>query len=278
MHLFRIPAILATTSILIFSTLTNTKAVSIPSGFKQILADNGVKVYKTDNNSSRTSYITMVNLNYGSLSNLTGAVTNRSLGEVERKSINDFWSDAIKENTSVRTAKVVINGSFFSQKKYPTPIAFGLKVAGRIISYGYGLDEFPNLINIFSFNSLTRNVSIQPYKKEILDSSVTDIIGALNPMANKSAEKYLPRTFVGVRDNNGDGLLETVIFYSSNSARQVDAVNSLKDFGASSTAMLDGGSSTGLIINGKTYILPNRTIPHAIDIYAGRYVQSAIAS
>ncbi len=89
-------------------------------------------------------------------------------------------------------------------------------------------------------------------------------------MRIKPQLKYLPRTFVGVRDDNGDNLNETVIFYSSNYARQVDATNALKCFGVNTSAMLDGGGSTGIIVDGKPLIDTPRKIPHAIGVFEGR--------
>ncbi|MBW4619492.1 MAG: phosphodiester glycosidase family protein [Cyanosarcina radialis HA8281-LM2] len=243
-------------------------AVTVPESFEEILSDRGVQVYKKNSASSKSDYVTVVNLQQGMLRNLTGTLTDVPNGKIERKSTNDFWNDAVRQNTSTRKARVVVNGTFFSQKYNPTPIAFGLKIAGTTVSYGYGLDEFPNLTTTFAFNSSTATASIQPYDLVTFDRDFPDVVGALDPAANKSAEKYLPRTFVGILDDDGDANTETVIFYSSNSARQIDAVNTLKSFGTSSEAMLDGGSSTGLIINGRTYIRASRTIPQAIAIYA----------
>ncbi|BAZ15474.1 hypothetical protein NIES4071_73460 [Calothrix sp. NIES-4071] len=96
----------------------------------------------------------------------------------------------------------------------------------------------------------------------IFNSSNSDVVGALDATADKSASRYLPRTFVGVKKN-------TAIFYSSNYARQIDAATTLRKFGASETAMLDGGGSTNIVIDGKPIISTNRLIPHAIAIYSG---------
>ena len=70
-----------------------------------------------------------------------------------------------------------------------------------------------------------------------------------------------------MRDDNSDNLNETVIFYSSNYARQVDAINALMCFGANNSAMLDGGGSTGIIVDGKPLIDTPRKIPHAIGVF-----------
>jgi hypothetical protein len=256
--------------VLLLHSIDSAAAVTVPEGFEKILSDRGVQVYKKNAGSGRANYVTVVNLQPGAIGNLTGAFTDLPNGKIERKSMNTFWNDAVRQNTSNRQARVVVNGTFFSQKYNPTPIAFGLKVAGTTVSYGYGLDEFPNLITTFAFNSSTATAGIQPYNRVTFDRDFPDVVGALDPVANKSADKYLPRTFVGILDDDGDGNLETVIFYSSTSARQIDAVNTLKSFGTSSEAMLDGGGSTGLIINGRTYIKAGRTIPQAIAMYAGK--------
>ncbi|BAU07415.1 MULTISPECIES: hypothetical protein [Fischerella] len=61
-----------------------------------------------------------------------------------------------------------------------------------------------------------------------------------------------------------------MLLYSSNYARQIDGSRVLKDFGASVEAMLDGGGSTGIIVDGQALISTNRPIPHAIAVYAGK--------
>lgn len=108
-------------------------------------------------------------------------------------------------------------------------------------------------------------LSISPYARSIFDDkSNANAVGALDVTADKSANRYLPRTFVGVNRDR------TAIFYSSNYARQIDATNTLKAFGALYMAMLDGGGSTGIIIDGKPVIPTNREIPHAIALYSGK--------
>jgi len=62
------------------------------------------------------------------------------------------------------------------------------------------------------------NFLAKSYAKETFDST-PEVVGGLDVVANKSALGYLPRTFVGVRDDHGNGTKETVIFYSSSYAR-----------------------------------------------------------
>ncbi len=250
-------------------------AVPVPSGFKLILTGTGVSVYKKDYPGGQPDFVTVVDLRKGSLINLTGTVQDVPKDpndKIWKKSFNDFWSDAKAKETATRKARVVVNGTFFSQNDNPTPIAFGLKVGGKVISYGYGLNEFSGLIRTLSFDVSAAKAMIDPYEKLTFNGTITDVIGALDPAANKQASSWLPRTFVGVRDDDNNGTVETVIFFSSKYARQKWASDILTSFGASKKAMLDGGTSTGLMIDGnsRSYITPGRTIPHAIAIYSGK--------
>jgi hypothetical protein len=241
--------------------------VPVPSGFQLIFSDTGVKVYRKNYTGGQPDYVTVVDLRYGTIRNFTGWVYGES---IERRSLATHWNNAVAQNSSSRRAKVAVNGTFFSEGNDPTPIAFGLKADWWRMSYGYGLNEYPGLIRTLAFDSSFGSSSIQPYSTATFDGGIPDVVGGLDPSANKSAGSYIGRTFVGVRDDNGDGHSETVIFFSSSYATQAGAVSVLNGFGAGSKMMLDGGGSTGLIVDGTSYINPARTIPHAIIICAGR--------
>jgi Phosphodiester glycosidase len=276
---------LFTNSIFLYSSSTSILAIAfisitfhvlaqappIAKGFQHILQEPGVEVYQKDYPGRQSDYVTVVNLEKGTIRNLTGSVTGATSGKVKKKLLGEFWQDAVNKSTSISKAKVVVNGAFFSTNDDPTGIAFGLKIGGNTISYGYGIGkEYIGEVRIFSLNSQQASANIESYDKRIFDSSTPDIIGGLDATANKYAERSLPRTFVGVRDRDGNGTKETVILYSSSYARQIDADNILTDFGAIATVMLDGGGSTGLIVNGKPLILQQRKLPHALAVFAGK--------
>lgn len=243
------------------------KAIPADCGFLPILKASGVKVYYKNQKSSKKQFITVIQTTRAKIENLTGTIFKVPASRVSKKPLSQFWQDAMSKNTLNRKARVVINGTFFSTKQDPTGIAFGLKARGNIVTYGYGIaNEYPGEIRTFSFNPQAGMSSIQPYSTEWF-RRFPEVVGGLDPKANKAATKYLPRTFVGVRDDNNDNLNETVIFYSSNSARQVDAENALKCFGANNSAMLDGGGSTGIIVDGEPLIDTGRKIPHAIAVF-----------
>ncbi len=233
------------------------------SGFQSIIKDSGIEVYKKDSVQGKLEYVTVVNRQKARINNLVGTV-NTANGTISKKVLTEFWQDATNQNTPTKKARVVINGTFFSTNDDPTGIAFGLKVGGKVITYGYAIGkEYPGLIRIFEFGRVGGGGSISPYRKNIFENKLgTDIVGGLDVTANKSANRYLPRTFVGV---NRD---KKILFYSSNHARQIDATNTLKAFGAKEMIMLDGGGSTGMIIDGKPVIATNRAIPHAIALYS----------
>lgn len=243
-------------------------AVPVPSGFQLILSDTGVRVYRKNYVGGQPDFVTVVDLRYATIRNFTGAVSGQS---IERRTLSRFWNDAVAQNTGSRRATVAINGTFFSTDASPfTPIAFGLKADWWRMSYGYGLNEYPGLVRTFAFDSFYGSSSIQPYSTATFDGGIPDVVGGLDPSANKSASSYTGRTFVGVRDDDNNGDSETVVFFSSSFATQAGAVSVLSGFGTGSKMMLDGGGSTGLIIAGTTYIPPGRSIPHSIIICAGK--------
>jgi hypothetical protein len=244
------------------STVANR---GIPAKYQPILTSPGVRVFK---NSERESYITIVDLNRAEAIDLIGKYTDAPNGKIAPRSMTQFWQDSVSQNTSKRQAKVVINGAFFAKYNQPTPIAFGLKTAGTVISYGYGLDEFPGLNKTVAWSNTTKEARIDDYDRATFDNPrFPEVVGALAETAGKRANRELGRTFIGVQDGDGNGKNETIIVFSSKAAKQIDAVTALKSFGASRVAMLDGGGSTGLVIDGKRAIDSGTSVPHAIGFY-----------
>ena len=242
--------------------------VPVPPGFQRILSDTGVNVYRKDYAGGQPDFVTVVDLRYATLRSFTGWVYGDA---VERRALSTFWNDAVGQDTSTRRTKVALNGTFFSTDAYPAPIAFGLKADWWRMSYGYGLNEYPGLVRTLAFDSSFGSSSIQPYSQATFDAGIPNVVGGLDPTANKQPSTYQGRTFVAVRDDNGDGHSETVIFFSSKYATQPGAVSVLEGFAPGSTKMmLDGGGSTGLTVNGTPYITPSRTIPHAFIVCAGK--------
>ncbi|MCI5135641.1 MAG: hypothetical protein D3920_11340 [Candidatus Electrothrix sp. AW2] len=111
--------------------------------------------------------------------------------------------------------------------------------------------------------------------QELSDNSIV----GLTETANKSYHypKYplshpknaTDRTFLGISDKNADGYHETILIFNSELATQPAAADVLYDFGADKVVMLDGGSSSQLICNGKSLISSSRTLPQTIGVIAG---------
>lgn len=264
-------------TILLLAILTNVggaarAAITIPQGFTRILSDTGVKVYRKNYAGGQPDFVTVVDLRSGTLRNFTGWVSGEA---VYRKTLRTFWNDAAAQNSSIKRAKVVLNGTFFATNDRdpypPVGIAFGLKADWWRMSYGYGVgNEYPGLIRTFAFDSDFGSSSIQSYSRGTFDSGIPNVVGGLDATANKDKTRYIARTFVGVRDDNNDGHAETIMFFSSKAATQALAFNTLRSFGAGSIMMLDGGGSGGLIVDGTSHITPSRSIPQAFVVYAGR--------
>ncbi|HEY9639542.1 MAG TPA: ricin-type beta-trefoil lectin domain protein [Coleofasciculaceae cyanobacterium] len=257
----------------IFGYSNSRAAVSVADGFHEILSSTGVNVYQKDYENADPDFVTVVDLRIATVRNLTGTVNGELIG---RKLLTGFWQDAVDQNSENFKAQVVINGTFFgTDQQSATDIAFGLKARNHIITYGYGLNEYPGLNKTFAFNSFAANAQIQPYSNTTFDLT-PDVIGALAAQANKSASSRLGRTFVGTIDTDQDSEADTVLFFSSAASTQTHAAGTLQAFGATDVAMLDGGGSTGLIVDGTAYIKTDRTLPHAIAIFADKPEDSII--
>lgn len=265
----------------LFSLGNINAAVPVPSGYQLIypLTTNykGVRVY-SKTSGTRKDYITVIDLRVGTLRSFVGDITASTPTNgnfVVPRTISSFYNTGVAQNTGSRKAVVAINGTFFTQKPSgsPVPIAFGLKADRWLMSLGYGLGEFPGLIKTFAFDTGYGSSSVQDYDERTFRGNIPDVVGGLDVTANKDRRMKEPieRTFVGVRDDNGDRNPETVIFFTSTAAKQSDADDVLRGFGTlSPRMMLDGGGSTGFILKGDPKIPSSRPIPQAFIIYEGK--------
>jgi hypothetical protein len=150
----------------------------------------------------------------------------------------------------------------------PTRLPFTLKVDGEIVSDGYGKEQFQGkklMLELWDDHADIRVLS----REALYDSSAPNIVAGLAEDAPKNIKKYVGRTFVAVVDEDGDGLYETVLIFSTRTARQLDAASVLRSFGAHKIMMLDGGGSTQLICRDQPIIASERLIPQAIGVRGG---------
>lgn len=251
--------------------------IAPPDGFELIRASIGVQLYRKDYPTGTPDYVQVIQfkrgaeirLLYGDI-NSTGAAAGVYGGydaRLSSRSIEQYWQDIFSMTSR---GFCVTNGVFFNMYEYPTRLPFPLKVDGQIVSGGYSKGEFTDekmMLEIW-----LDQVDIKPLTKlNFQFSTAPNILSGLYETSRKSPEKYVGRTFAGVRDDNEDGVFETLLIFSTQSARQVDAAQTLRDFGAQKVLMLDGGLSTQLLCQGKTYIKTDRLIPNAIAILDGTH-------
>lgn len=258
-------------------------AANAPPGFYLVQSQNGVQLYRKDYPGGAPDYVQIVDLSTGAaVKPLHGAISDPGVGQgvyggndahFRSRSLADYWHSFIAENP---TAFCVTNGQFFYMPEYPTRLPFPLKVNGNILTDGYGIKDFPGkklMLELWSGRADIVTLS----KDALLTSSAPDIIAGLTEDAPKRIKFAVGRTFFGVADQNGDGTYKTVLVFNSSISRQDEAANVLRSFGAEKVMMLDGGGSTQLSCEGKSYIYSDRLIPQAIGIMAAPSGASAAA-
>ncbi len=247
----------------------------VPKGFRLISEASGVWLFQKDYSGGNPDYVQVIDLSLGAgLELLHAPIREPRLGRgvyggddprLGFNSLEGFWQQFSNANP---TAFCVSNGQFFYMLENPTRLPFPLKVDGTVVSDGYGINQFPDLKLILQL--WNDHADIQKLTRSSLyGSSAPNIVAGLAEDANKSGNKYVPRTFVGVDDLNQDGLYETVYLFNTMTARQEDAARTLREFGAKKIMMLDGGGSTQLLCQGKSLIDSDRLIPQAIGVRAG---------
>ncbi|WP_437944965.1 hypothetical protein WME98_28785 [Sorangium sp. So ce296] len=255
------------------SDVASEALVPVPAGYSEVALSapsSGVRVFKRND---ADEWVTIVDLRQATARNITGAVSGGDPDYllVQRNSYTAYWTDARSHETSTRKLRVVVSGTF-GAFTYPTGIAFGLKKDGSHISYGYAAPGGPAPesfnVKLFTFNNPMSRAWIGTYDRSSFGSP--DVVGALDVAADKNKYASIQRTMVGVRDDNGDGDLETILVLSTRRATQAVAASRLSAFGAHEMAMLDGSGSTSLIVDGATRIAADRPVPHAIAFYSGK--------
>jgi hypothetical protein len=249
--------------------------VVIPPGFRKIDSAFGIELYQKDYPGGSPDYVQVIDLSQGaSLKPLHGSITDPRAGmgsyggndaRFRSLSLGAYWQELKGQDSS---AFCVVNGQFFYMLEYPTRLPFPLKIDGQILTDGYGIQDFPDqklMLELWPGNADIVALS----KQALYASTAPDIIAGLTEEAPKAKKRYTGRTFIGLTGQNSQGTFSTLMIFNTKTARQVDAAQVLKDFGAQKVMMLDGGGSTQLLCQGKSYIYSDRLVPQAIGIIAG---------
>jgi Phosphodiester glycosidase len=253
--MLRLHHIIIALSISLLTSCTQAITESSPI-FQESTVVPGITLWT---NAAKKTYVIEADLSKTELRSISGAPT--PTGKVGQMKFDDFWA---QHNTN-GALQVLINGTFFQTYNKPTGIAFGLKQDKQLITYGYGLNEFPDKTMTVSWSD--GKISIEPYSRSTFDGNTPNVVGALATTAGKNANKSLPRTFIGIKNPHADKTYSTVLLFISSGASQSEAEQTLQKFGASRVAMLDGGQSTGLIVGGKSIMQPKTRIPQTIGIF-----------
>lgn len=247
---------------------------SVPDGFEPVLSAPAVTLYRKNYPNGTPDYVQVVLLNQGAAVDLLHGIIDHERPErgvyggydarFNLDSMNGFWRYAEKESES---AFCVVNGSFFYMPETPTRLPFALKVDGKVLTDGFGEDQYPDqklMLELWEDRADIRPLS----GADLYQSTAPDIIAGLTEEANKRAKYAVGRTFVGIQDQDSDGQFETLYILSTQTHTQSGAAKVLKDFGAEKVMMLDGGGSTQLVCNGEEYIATGRLIPQAIAVFS----------
>lgn len=256
------------------SAAAATEDTHIPPGFELIRSENGVELYRKDYKGGNPDFVQVVNLRQGAkVVLLHGTISSPGTGKgafggddprFVSQPLKSYWQEL---NAEYDSAFCVSNGQFFYMKESPTRLPFSLKVNGKIISDGYDIKNFADqklMLEIWDEYARIRPLT----KGTLYTSSAPDIVAGLDEEARKRIDFYVGRTFVGVDDRNHDGRAEIVLIFNTLTARQEDAAQVLRDFGADQVMMLDGGGSTQLLCRGQAYIASERFIPQALGVVA----------
>ncbi len=247
----------------------------IPPGFDKITSIYGAQLFRKNYQNGTPDFVQVADLSLGAEIKLFhGPIKEKRQGEgayggddprLLSRSLQQYWSDF---SSTYANPFCVVNGQFFYMPESPTRLPFPLKVDGEIISDGFGKDQFPG--QKLMLELWPGRADIRPLSKEALyNSSAPDIVVGLAEDARKAINKHVGRTFVGLVDKDGDRQLETVLIFTTRTARQVDAAEVLREFGAKKVMMLDGGGSTQMICLDKNYISSERLIPQALGVQGG---------
>lgn len=249
--------------------------VVIPPGFHLLRAGSGVQMYIKQYPAGTPDYVQIIDLSQGArLRLLHGPIVDPGVGKgtfggpnprFQRQTLDFFWKQL--QTSDPGKAFCVVNGGFFYLNEQPGFLSYPLKVDGRMVTEGYPSDLYAGhkiFLELWSDQALIRPLT----SEDLYTSTAADIQGGLSEAANKRANKYVPRTFIGLADQDGNGRYEILLVFNTQTARQVDAVQVLHDFGAAQVMMLDGGGSTQLWCDDQSLIASDRPIPQAVGIVA----------
>jgi hypothetical protein len=247
----------------------------IPNGFEKIRGTFGVTLLQKDYKGGSPDFVQVVDFSQGAgVEVLHGPVQEKREGKgayggddprILSRSLKQYWNEFVNSSAN---PFCVVNGQFFYMPESPTRLPFPLKVDGEILSDGYGREQFQGKKLMLELWKDRADITLLT-QEALYASTAPDIVAGLAEDAPKNIKKYVGRTFVGVVDKDGNDQYETLLILATRTARQVDAADVLRSFGAQKVMMLDGGGSTQMICQDKPILSSERLIPQALGIKGG---------
>ena len=254
---------------------TRSTGLAIPNGFNKVTAVYGAQLYRKDYQGGSPDFVQVVDLSLGAeIELLHGPIKEQREGHgiyggddprILSRSLKQYWDEFAAKHAN---PFCVVNGQFFYMPESPTRLPFPLKVEGQIVSDGFGKGQFPGqklMLEMWPGRADIRQLT----KTALYGSTAPNIVAGLSEDARKAINKYVGRTFIGLVDKYSDSHFETILVFTTRSARQVDEAEVLRSFGAQKVMMLDGGGSTQMICLDKAYITSERLIPQVLGVQGG---------
>ncbi len=241
--------------------------------FRLVDSSSGVSVFQNGRD-----FIVVANLSKGATINLVpGDIVNTARKSVYGGPDPDFKrmtpEQALNKERKIHPdAMCVVNAEFFSNlPKSTAPLAFPLKVDGKLLSEGFAtvdkhqgnrltLELGPNYAKMIPFD----NNNITEFRNIKEENAIVSLRPSVN--IDGSSARQVGRTYVGLAHPDAEGKNSEFIIFVSSASTQPHAEAALKKFGATSIMMLDGGNSSQFLCNNHHYVETTRTIPQYLSV------------
>lgn len=257
-----------------------------PANWVRVLTGRGVLVCgKKDAAGNFNTYVQWVDLSRGArvrqafqLDAGSGSATNPS-PKFRLRTVDDWNLWLLLNPQQAGDLFSVVNGAFFKLDEAlltgRTQLSYPFKSRGSLITAGADNPDWTG--RVLSLPYSQTSASMRDYN--LLNNSwsttqsnlINDheaIVGLHPTRISVKPTERIPRTWVGLRDADGNGQFESVYFLTTKAATQSEALNMLaQEFFTSWNAQFDGSDSTQFVLRGTPYISASRRVPHAFAIY-----------
>jgi hypothetical protein len=245
-----------------------------PKGFKIISEGRGFCGYQLEGEGPAT-HVIIADLDEALLHPICGTKTEAG---IERHLLTYYWNLGLRQHKDAYRLKAATNGTWFrSGTMLSTPgSSLGLKCNGKTYDFGdRNSTSLWNNVQLLTWRPSTRRIELVPNNQLVYSNpEITDIAGVYSEDAPiRGGGKLDGRTIVGLAGCEGGYTCRYLLLYSSLGATLPSAIQASRSFGVVKIGILDGGWSTGFILDGQESIqtLPlmhfRRWIPHSYLIY-----------